>query len=100
VSEASLAFLPLDQDAGLSDVVTAVYTTQGTSPPGLWFSWFDQGPGPATNDLDQPMVWLSSTSCAPSFTFPCSVGYGLQTTDTDYPLAFQVVQIPGFFVPE
>jgi hypothetical protein len=98
---ASLVFLPLDPDADLSSVVTAVYTTQGTQPPGLWFSYYDNGPGPATNDASEPLVWLNSTeTCAPTFSLPCAIGFGLESAAPDYPLSFQMAQIPSFFTPE
>jgi hypothetical protein len=98
---ASLAFLPLYPNDDLSSVVGSVYTTQGTTAPGLWFSWYDNGPGPATNDASEPLVWLNSTeTCAPTFSLPCAIGFGLESTAVDYPLSFQMAQIPSFFTPE
>jgi hypothetical protein len=98
---ASLTFLPLELNADLSDLTTSVFTTEGTTPPGLWFSWFDAGPGPATNDADEPLQWLGLTNiCQPSFSDPCPIGYGLQDGQPDYPLSIQMTQIPNFFTAE
>jgi hypothetical protein len=97
-TEASLTFLPLEVNTDLADLTSAVVTTQGTMPPGLWFSWFGNQQGPATNDADQPPQWLGLTDiCEPSFSNPCAIGYGLQTDQPDYPLSIQMSQIPGFF---
>lgn len=101
VSGASLAFLPLKPNEDLSQVTTQVFTTQGTQPPGLWFSYINGGPGPATNDRDQPLEWLGTTaSCAPSFAFPCPIGYGLIPGALDWPLSFQMTEIGNLFTPD
>ncbi len=98
---ASLAFLPLDPNADLSQLTSKVFTTQGTQPPGLWFGYINGGPSPATNDADQPLEWLGTTeTCAPSFAFPCPIGYGLQFGALDYPLSFQMTQIQNLFTAE
>jgi hypothetical protein len=98
---ASLAFLPLEPSADLSEVTTEVFTTQGTPPPGLWFGYINGGASPATNDGDQPLEWLGTTeTCAPSFAFPCPIGYGLEPGALDYPLSFQMTQIDHLFTPE
>jgi hypothetical protein len=98
---ASLTFLALKLNTDLADLTSSVYTTQGTTPPGLWFSWFDDGPGPGTNDAGEPLQWLGLTNiCQPSFTDPCPIGYGLQDGQPDYPLSIQMTQIPNFFTAE
>jgi hypothetical protein len=96
---ASLAILPLEPTADLSEVTTKVYTVQDTSPPGLWFGWVNNQQAAATNDKTQPLAWLDgSTFCAPTFENPCAIGYGIDnSTDGAYPQSFRMEPITGLF---
>lgn len=97
---ASLAILPLDPTADLSDVTTTgVYTVQNTSPPGLWFGWVNNQQAPGTNDKSQPLAWLGGSAfCMPSFENPCAIGYGIDNSlFSAYPQSFRMEPITGLF---
>lgn len=99
---ASLTFLPLMANTDLSKMPDSVYipsADQGVTAPGVWWSFFDNQPGPATDDPSEAPTWLGlSSTCSPTFSFPCPIGYGLQSSSSpDYPLSIQMTQIPNFF---
>lgn len=96
---ASLSFLPLRPTADLSEILTEVYTTQNTQPPGLWFGWLNNVPSPGTNDVSQPLSWLGgSTFCQPTAENPCEIWFGINNQlAPDYPTSFKMDAIPGLF---
>jgi hypothetical protein len=95
----SLAFLPLEPTADLSEILTEVFTTQDTSPPGLWFGWLDNEPSVATNDKSQPLAWLGGSDfCSPTAEDPCEIWFGIESSlAQDYPLSFRMNAIKNLF---
>lgn len=102
LQSASLAILPLDPTADLSEAVSEVYKVQSTSSsPGfwLWFGWVNGQQAAATNDKSQPLAWLNGSNfCTPTATTPCELWYGIDNpTYSAYPQSFRMNAITGLF---